>query len=62
MVINFVLPLEVVGREWRTFCGCIGFWAIGVGTLPILAYLLPHWRHLAMVSSAGGVLLIFTYW
>ncbi|ELT93477.1 hypothetical protein CAPTEDRAFT_222903 [Capitella teleta] len=62
MVINFVLPLEFVGCQWRTFCGCIGFWAVGVATLPLLAYFLPNWRHLAVTSSAVGIPLIFTYW
>lgn len=36
MVVNCVYPLEFVGRQWRTFCGTIGFWAVGQLILVLL--------------------------
>ena len=62
MLVNFVLPLEFVGRRWRTFCGCIGFWACGVMSQALLAYLLRDWRHLSAVCSVAGLPLLLTWW
>lgn len=61
MVVNYVLPLEVVSPRWRTFCGCIGFWACGVMTLAPLAYFIRNWRYLTGVCALGGVPLLFTW-
>ncbi|CAH1796783.1 unnamed protein product [Owenia fusiformis] len=62
MVVNFVLPMEFISPRWRTFCGCVGFWAVGVMTLPIFAYFIRDWRHLSMATSACGSLLLLTWW
>ena len=62
MVVNFVLPMEFVGPKWRTFCGCIGFWACGLMSLALLGYLIPNWRHLTLACFAGGIPLLFTWW
>lgn len=62
MVVNFVLPMEWVGRKWRTFCGCIGFWAIGLMILPLWAYFIRSWRYLTMATSVCGLPLLLTYW
>lgn len=62
MVINFVMPLEFVGRQWRTFCGCIGFWAVGVMLLAPMAYFIPQWRHLTALCSVSGLVLVATWW
>ena len=61
MVINFVLPMEYVGRQWRTFCGCIGFWACGVMTLAPMAYFIRDWRQLTMAAALGGIFLLFSW-
>ena len=62
MVVNFVLPLEFVGPRWRTFCGCIGFWACGVMSLALMAFYIRDWRYLSIATSVGGIFLLFTYW
>lgn len=62
MVVNFVLPLEVVGRKWRTFCGCIGFWACGVMTLAPLAFFIRDWRNLTLTCSTVGLPMLLSYW
>ncbi|XP_046357158.2 organic cation transporter protein-like [Haliotis rufescens] len=62
LVVNFVLPLEFVTPAWRTFCGCIGFWAVGLMTLALWAFFMRDWRHLTMATSASGVFLLFTWW
>ncbi|KAJ8304097.1 hypothetical protein KUTeg_017680, partial [Tegillarca granosa] len=49
LVVNFVLPLEYVTPSWRTFCGAVGFWAVGLMTLAYLGFLFllhgesPRW-------------------
>ncbi|KAK7469872.1 hypothetical protein BaRGS_00036092 [Batillaria attramentaria] len=62
LVVNFVLPLEFVTPAWRTFCGCIGFWAVGLITLSGLAFLLRDWRHLTMTTAAISVPMLFSWW
>ncbi|KAI0220240.1 Organic cation transporter protein [Lamellibrachia satsuma] len=62
MVVNFVMPLEFVGRRWRTFCGCIGFWALGVMLLAPMAFFIPQWRHLTAICSISGLVLMATWW
>ncbi|CAL1525927.1 unnamed protein product [Lymnaea stagnalis] len=62
LVVNFVLPLEFVTPEWRTFCGCIGFWAVGLMTLAPWAYFLRNWRHLDIAMSATSITLLPLWW
>ncbi|XP_067666322.1 organic cation transporter protein-like [Haliotis asinina] len=62
LVVNFVLPLEFVTPAWRTFCGCIGFWAVGLMTLALWAFFVRDWRHLTMATSASSVFLLLTWW
>ena len=35
MVVNCTYPLEFVGPRWRTLCGTIGGWAIGIMILAL---------------------------
>ena len=35
LVVNQSMPLEFVSKRWRTFCGCIGFWAVGIMVIVI---------------------------
>ncbi|XP_050402198.1 organic cation transporter protein isoform X1 [Patella vulgata] len=62
LVVNFVLPLEFITPKWRTFCGCIGFWAVGLATLALWAYVLRDWRYLTMGTSASSIFLLFCWW
>ncbi|KAH9513363.1 hypothetical protein Btru_034737 [Bulinus truncatus] len=62
LVVNFVLPLEFVTPQWRTFCGCVGFWAVGLMTLPLWAFLIRDWRHLDIAMSSSSVLLLPLWW
>nr|XP_022329707.1 organic cation transporter protein-like [Crassostrea virginica]XP_022329708.1 organic cation transporter protein-like [Crassostrea virginica]XP_022329709.1 organic cation transporter protein-like [Crassostrea virginica]XP_022329710.1 organic cation transporter protein-like [Crassostrea virginica] len=62
MVVNFVLPLEFVTPSWRTFCGCVGFWAVGLMTLAIWGYLISEWRYLIIGTSVSGVFMLFSWW
>ncbi|ESO93451.1 hypothetical protein LOTGIDRAFT_147574, partial [Lottia gigantea] len=62
LVVNFVLPLEFVTPAWRTFCGCIGFWAVGLASLALWAYLMHDWRYLTMATSLASIPLLFTWW
>lgn len=61
MVTNFVLPLEYVIPTWRTFCGCVGFWAVGLMLLAPLGYLIRDWRVLTLVSAALGLPMLLTW-
>ncbi|XP_005098324.1 organic cation transporter protein [Aplysia californica] len=62
LVVNFVLPLEFVTPKWRTFCGCVGFWAVGLMTLALWAYFIRDWRTLNIAMSATSVILLPLWW
>ena len=50
MVVNCTYPLEFVGPRWRTLCGTIGFWAIGI---MILALFVSH--HVRIIYTVRGL-------
>ncbi|GFO41936.1 solute carrier family 22 member 15-like [Plakobranchus ocellatus] len=62
LVVNFVLPLEFVTPRWRTFCGCIGFWAVGLMTLALWAYFIRDWRKLNIAMSCSSIVLLALWW
>ncbi|XP_048736438.1 organic cation transporter protein-like isoform X2 [Ostrea edulis] len=62
MVVNFVLPLEFVTPSWRTFCGCVGFWAVGLMTLAIWGYFITNWRYLIIGTSTTGIFMLLSWW
>ena len=62
LVANYSLPMEFVGRKWRTLTGAIPFWAMGVMSLGLGAYLLRDWRHLSIATAVIGIPLLFTWW
>ncbi|KAL5004057.1 hypothetical protein ScPMuIL_017513 [Solemya velum] len=62
LVVNFVLPLEFVTPEWRTFCGCVGFWAVGLMVLGLWGYLIQRWQTLVMASVISSIFILFTWW
>ncbi|BFZ01342.1 hypothetical protein BsWGS_04381 [Bradybaena similaris] len=62
LVVNFVLPLEFVTPKWRTFCGCVGFWALGLMLLAPWAYLLRDWRLLNIAMASSSLTLLPLWW
>ncbi|CAG5134983.1 unnamed protein product [Candidula unifasciata] len=62
LVVNFVLPLEFVTPKWRTFCGCIGFWAVGLMLLAPWAYFLRDWRLLNIAMASTSLTLLPLWW
>lgn len=62
LVANYSLPMEFVGLKWRTLTGAIPFWAMGVMSLGLAAFLLPDWRHLSMATAIVGLPVLFTWW
>ena len=62
LVVNFVLPLEFVTPRWRTFCGCVGFWAVGLMTLAPWAYFIRDWRTLNIAMATTSLVLLPLWW
>ena len=63
LVVNFVIPMEIIGERWRTLCGCAGLWQLGSISFSGLAYLIPNWRHLSLATAliSAPLLLQFVY-
>lgn len=62
LVVNFVLPLEIVTPEWRTFCGCIGLWAVGLMTLAGWGYYIHDWQYLVISTSSASMFILLSWW
>lgn len=62
LVVNFVLPLEIVTPEWRTFCGCIGLWAVGLMALALWGYFIRDWQYLVIATSTASVFILLAWW
>ncbi|BFZ25356.1 hypothetical protein BsWGS_28395 [Bradybaena similaris] len=64
MLCAFVLGMELVGRQWRTFTGVFInlFWCAGMLLLDLLAYGLRDWKHLQLASSCYTVLFLSLWW
>lgn len=62
LVVNFVLPLELVTPEWRTFCGCIGLWAVGLMALAGWGYFIHDWQYLVIATSTASMLILLSWW
>ncbi|KAH3834353.1 organic cation transporter protein-like [Dreissena polymorpha] len=62
LVVNFVLPLELVTPEWRTFCGCIGLWAVGLMGLGLWGYLIRDWQYLVIATSTSSIFILLSWW
>ena len=63
-MLGMTYMVELSGSNWITFVG-IGqefFWTIGWLSLGFLAYFFTNWRHLIMVTSAPGLLIILYHW
>ncbi|XP_060580661.1 organic cation transporter protein-like, partial [Ruditapes philippinarum] len=62
LVVNFVLPLELVTPEWRTFCGCIGLWAVGLMALAGWGYFIQDWQYLVICTSTASMFILLSWW
>lgn len=62
LVVNFVLPLELVTPEWRTFCGCIGLWAVGLMALALWGYYIRDWQYLVIATSTASTFILLAWW
>jgi len=62
LVVNFVLPLELVTPEWRTFCGCIGLWAVGLMALAGWGYYIRDWQYLVIATSCASAFILLAWW
>ncbi|XP_067937878.1 solute carrier family 22 member 4-like [Watersipora subatra] len=62
LIVNLLLPVEYVGKQWRTLCGCVGTWAIGVATLPLFAFLIRDWTYLCLAISIAGIPILVSSW
>ncbi|KAL3866340.1 hypothetical protein ACJMK2_043646 [Sinanodonta woodiana] len=62
LVVNFVLPLELVTPEWRTFCGCIGLWAVGLMFMSLWGYFIRDWQYLVIATSTASTFILLSWW
>ncbi|XP_054158726.1 organic cation transporter protein-like [Oppia nitens] len=64
-LISFILVTESIGPKYRasmSLCFHLG-WALGYCLLPGIAYLLPNFRHMILVTSIPEILwLVWLYW
>ena len=60
---SFVLSMEITGKEYRTFAGlaCSAVFALSFPLLAGLAYLIPKWRTLSMVTSLFFLLFLLLW-
>ncbi|XP_034938524.1 carcinine transporter isoform X2 [Chelonus insularis] len=61
--IPFIISLELVGPNYRSFVTVMtcSFYTMGLCMLAGVTYLIPDWRHLALVTSIP-FLIYFLYW
>ncbi|XP_042237331.1 solute carrier family 22 member 15-like isoform X2 [Homarus americanus] len=61
---SFVLSQELIGMDWRSFCGMsLGlFFAIGIGVFAALASVVDTWRTLTFLCSISGLLFLSFPW
>ena len=53
MVVNCVYTVEFVGTRWRTFCGTVGFWAVGVMVTSLVVSITGHKNSMSMDARFG---------
>ncbi|KAK4305397.1 hypothetical protein Pmani_022711 [Petrolisthes manimaculis] len=60
ILVSFVLSQELVGSEWRSFCGiCLGMsFAVGIAVFSALAAVVSTWRILTFVCSVSGIVFL----
>lgn len=64
IVAGFVLSQELVGTDWRSFCGILlGMcFALGIGYFSALAAAVDDWRTLTLICSVSGILFLCLPW
>ena len=64
MLSGFVLACELFLANQRTMAGLLLtlYWPLGMVLLAAAAYFTRHWRHLLIVTSTPGLLLIPLFW
>lgn len=57
IVASFVLSQELVGMEWRSFCGMLlsMFFALGIAVFSALSAIVSDWRTLTLICSVMGI-------
>ncbi|XP_071525816.1 solute carrier family 22 member 15-like isoform X2 [Panulirus ornatus] len=60
ILVSFVLSQELIGMEWRSFCGMFlaGSFAIGICILSAIASVTDTWRTLTFVCSVSGIIFL----
>ncbi|XP_045609975.2 solute carrier family 22 member 15-like isoform X1 [Procambarus clarkii] len=60
ILVSFVLSQELVGMDWRSFCGIFVamFFAVGIGVFAAIASVMDTWRTLTFVCSVSGIMFL----
>ncbi|CAH1265416.1 SLC22A4 [Branchiostoma lanceolatum] len=63
-IVSYVMATEMFSPARRSFAGVLTtlFWASGIMSLALLAYLLPNWRHLQLLISLFNVIALPYWW
>jgi hypothetical protein len=51
MCLITTIPMEFIGPKWRTFCGSLSLFVLGLMLQCLWAYVLEDWRYQALVSG-----------
>lgn len=64
IVASFVLSQELVGTEWRSFCGMLlsMFFALGIAVFSALSAIVGDWRTLTLICSVVGIAFLVFPW
>ncbi|XP_069939350.1 solute carrier family 22 member 15-like isoform X2 [Cherax quadricarinatus] len=60
ILVSFVFSQELVGMDWRSFCGifiAMSF-AVGIGVFSALASVMDTWRTLTFICSVSGIVFL----
>ncbi|XP_035675458.1 organic cation transporter protein-like [Branchiostoma floridae] len=63
-LVSYVMATEMFSPARRSFAGVLTtlFWASGIMSLALLAYLLPNWRHLQLLISLFNIIALPYWW
>ncbi len=61
IVLNTIYVIEILPLNWRTLCGALGPWSIGVMLLAPLAYFIESWKTLSWLSALPMALSLISY-
>ena len=56
-----VIILEYLSHDWRDICICLSPWWLGPSLLSLEAFIIGHWRYLALATGIVGLPLVGTY-